>query len=61
MVQKHNYKQIISTLVCTPVQAREEQENRAIGTETETGTQILSTITTGHDPVADLASVGGGQ
>ena len=54
-------KQIVSTLVWTPVQAREEQEKRAKGTETETGTQITSTITTGQDPVADSASVGGGQ
>jgi hypothetical protein len=54
-------KQIVSTLVWTPVQAREEQEKRAKGTETETGTQIPSTMTTGQDPVADSASVGGGQ
>ena len=39
---------IVSTLVWTPVQARVEQENRAMGTETETGTQIPSTITTGR-------------
>ena len=45
----------------TPVQAREEQENRAMGTEDEVGTQFSSTITTGQDPVADSASVGGGQ
>ena len=33
----------------TPVQAREEQENRAMGTETESGTQIPSTIATGQE------------
>ena len=32
-----------------------------MSTETETGTQIPSTITTGQDLVADSASVGGGQ
>jgi hypothetical protein len=50
IVHKHNYKQIVSTLVWTPVQARAEQENRATGTETKTACSAVLPQSYNHRP-----------